>query len=505
MAAIVRDLDAAAARRFDLIILGGGIYGAMLMYEATRRGMSTLLLEKEDFGAGTSFNSLRILHGGLRYLQSADLHRFRESVAERRWFLKQFPEIVSPLPCLLPMYGAGLRRGAIMRSALWANDLLSWNCNQSIRPDRVLPPGRILSAGQVRKVFPLVNSDGLKGGAIWYDAVMSDSQRILISLIRESCQFEGMALNYVEAKGLSIDRSRVCGVTAIDNETRLSYDFTGSNVINAAGPACRTLARKFDRDLPDLFHPSLAWNVLFRRRAISTHAVAVGARNSHGQTYFLLPWKGRLLAGTGHAPLGTAGKPNLPAPLLLRFIDELNSAVPGIELSFDDVLRIYSGFLPVTAPGGTKLCVREQIVDHNAHGGPRGLFSVSGVKFTTSRRVAEKTLTLVCSRMGLRPNEPPLGCSGDALSVSTAGLVDFDWHPERGDVVWKETLSRLVEEESVLHLTDLLLRRTNLGDNPDRALSLARELCDVFGWDGGRCKHEIALVKEIVDVNACLI
>ncbi|MEJ2083967.1 MAG: FAD-dependent oxidoreductase [Acidobacteriota bacterium] len=90
---------------YDLLIIGGGIYGACLSLEASRRGLSSLVLERDDFGGATSWNSLRILHGGLRYLQHLDLKRFRESVAERRWFSFWFPELVRPLPCLMPLYG----------------------------------------------------------------------------------------------------------------------------------------------------------------------------------------------------------------------------------------------------------------------------------------------------------------------------------------------------------------------------------------------------------------
>jgi len=100
MSIIGRNTEQAEKDRFDLIIVGGGIYGAMLMLEAARAGLKSLLLEKADFGGGTSFNNLRIVHGGLRYLQTLHLSRMRESVTERRWFLQTFPEFVHPLPCL---------------------------------------------------------------------------------------------------------------------------------------------------------------------------------------------------------------------------------------------------------------------------------------------------------------------------------------------------------------------------------------------------------------------
>ncbi|RPH57928.1 FAD-dependent oxidoreductase, partial [bacterium] len=169
---IDRDPDDAAAGSSDLLVIGGGMYGAVLALEAARRGISTLLLERGDFGRETTWSSLRILHGGLRYLQRLDLPRFRESVGERRWFLRCFPDLVEPLPCLMPLHdpprGGRLRRPGIFRFALRVNDLLA--------RERALPPGRLLSAAETVELFPGVDRAGLRGGALWYDAVAKDPE-----------------------------------------------------------------------------------------------------------------------------------------------------------------------------------------------------------------------------------------------------------------------------------------------------------------------------------------
>jgi len=107
---IKRAPAAAAAQRFDLAVIGAGIHGVCLALQAAERGLRVLLLERADFGSGASGNSLRVVHGGLRYLQSLDVARFRESVAERRWFARTFPGLVEPLPCLMPLYAEGLLR-----------------------------------------------------------------------------------------------------------------------------------------------------------------------------------------------------------------------------------------------------------------------------------------------------------------------------------------------------------------------------------------------------------
>src|SRR5689334_6547067 len=144
---LARDPRTAAAGSYDLLVVGGGFYGAMLTLEAARRGLSVMLVERDDFGGATSWNSLRIVHGGLRYLQSLDLSRYRESVAERRWFLEHFPDLVEPLPCLMPLYdpprGGWLRRPAAFRLAFAVDEALSRS-----------QPGRIVDAAETLRLFP---------------------------------------------------------------------------------------------------------------------------------------------------------------------------------------------------------------------------------------------------------------------------------------------------------------------------------------------------------------
>lgn len=506
MAAIIRCPAIAASTAYDLIIIGGGIYGVMLLLEASRRGLKALLLEGHDFGAGTSFNSLRIIHGGLRYLQSLDFHRFRESVQERHWFLRAFPELVKPLPCLMPLYGAGLRRCTVLRIALWANDMLSWNRNRALLPDRCIPPGHILNADQTRRIFPGAKTAGLQGSAVWYDAYMPDSHRIVLEAIRWACELGGTALNYVRVQELIKSKQHVAGVIAVDVEEGGTYEFKARTVINATGPHSRFLANRFDRDIPQLFRPSLAWNVLFNRKAPSDYALAICPDRDHGQTYFILPWKGMLLAGTDHASWNEASnEPTVSIKQLTSFIRDINSAIPDLNLEFNDVIKIFAGFLPVTETGGLKLTTREVIIDHARHDGPQDLYSVAGVKFTTSRLVAEKTLNFI-SRQGkvkVKPAQMLKDCPPNLLNM--AGVFDFDWNPAPGDGKWKEDIRKLINEESVLHLDDLVLRRTNLGDNPHRALALAPDICDFFPWDSIRCTKELAALKETVSIDKQLI
>ena len=239
MGKICREPSAAASGNYDLIIVGGGIYGVMLSLEASKKRLRSLLLERDDFGGATTFNSLRILHGGLRYLQGLDLHRFRESVGERRWFMQNFPDLVKPLPCIMPLYGNGFRRPSIFRLALWANDLLSFKWHQGTRTDRRLPNGHVVNTAKTREIFPSVDTRGLQGAAVWCDVCMPDSQRLVIEILRWACGQGATALNYVEAQQLIKAKNSVAGVLAYDRETGRAFEYKADVVVNAAGPWCR--------------------------------------------------------------------------------------------------------------------------------------------------------------------------------------------------------------------------------------------------------------------------
>ncbi|HSK75198.1 MAG TPA: FAD-dependent oxidoreductase [Thermoanaerobaculia bacterium] len=401
---IERNLEEAESRTWDLLVVGGGIYGATLALEAARRGLAALVVERGGFGKETTWNSLRIVHGGLRYLQSLDLPRFRESVRERRWFLRHFPDLVRPLPCLMPLYdpprGGALRRPSVFRMALRINDLLS--------RERALPPGRLLSVAETEELFPTVDRAGLRGGALWHDAVAPDPRRLVIEILRRACRSGSSALERVEALEMLVEQERAAGIRAVDRESGRSLTLRARSVVNCAGPWCgevaRRLDRRLDRDIPGLFRPALAFNLLLDREPLSRAALAVAAGEPRAQTWFLLPSEGKLLAGTAYAPVprGSSGEEGPDEVRIGDFLAALNAALPGFGIGRGEVLDVLWGRLPARTAGGTVLASRPVVFDHGAAGGPEGLLSVSGVKLTTARAVAERALA-VLSRRGGRP------------------------------------------------------------------------------------------------------
>jgi glycerol-3-phosphate dehydrogenase len=475
-----RDVGRATAERYDLLVVGGGIYGVFLAMESARRGLRPLLIERDDFGGGTSWSSLRILHGGLRYLQSLDLRRFRESVSERRWFCRTYPDLVEPLECLMPLYGVGLRRPGVFRAALALNDLLTLNRNAGVRPDRHLGSGRVLDAAGTLARFPLVDQDGLAGGGLWYDAAMRSSARVLMETLRWACHNGATALNYVECVRLLRSGDAVEGVAAVDRTTGDTLELRAPVVVNCAGASCRVVARRLDGDHERLFRPSLAFNLLLDRPPLSDAALALTPRSPTARTYFLRPWRGRTFAGTFHAACDRYPAPSKPTEAQIAlFLADLNRAAPALELTPEAVVRVYSGLLPASRPGTDELAVREMILDHGSAGGPTGLWSVSGVKYTTARLVAERTLRRVFAGSGrdlaVRPDSdrpaPATALSPDDPSALLEEPTDEAVRAVRS----------LVDEEAVTCMEDLLLRRTDWGADPEQARAAATALRRILG------------------------
>lgn len=487
-----RDPDAASQREHAVIVIGGGIHGAAVALEAARRGLRPLLLERHDFGSATTFNSLRILHGGLRYLQSFDLRRHRASVAERHWFMQHFPDLVRPLACLMPLYGSGLRRPSVMKTALQLNDILSVDRNQQIVASLHLPSGELLTPEATIARFTAVDRRGLRGGALWYDAVMPSSERVLMEMLRWACAAGATVLNYAEVIDLVTNDGRVAGVQAVDTVTGGTFTFNAPAVVNCAGPWCGEVAAALHRSPSTLAPPAMAFNLLIDRRPLSDAALAVAPRTPAARTYFLVPWHGSILAGTYHAPhVGDETIANPTLDQMQMFINDLNAAIPALHASLDDVRVVCAGLLPAKAPGSATPTSQPRIIDHATIGGPRGLITVAGVKFTTARRVAEQALTRLYGRQHRRLppyrslHRPEIGLRASWTDCVTS--VD--------DPCSVALLNQIAREEAVVHLDDLILRRGYWHGTASQAMELGRHIAPLLQWEASRCEVELARLQ----------
>ncbi|HEY7889266.1 MAG TPA: FAD-dependent oxidoreductase [Steroidobacteraceae bacterium] len=396
-----RNIARLTATHYDLVVVGGGIYGACAAWEGALRGLRVALIEAGDFGCATSGQSLRTLHGGLRHLQRLDLRRMRESVREQREWLRLAPHLARPLRFVLPTQGQGLRGPLAMRTALWVNDVVSADRNRGVREDRRLPPGRLLSEAAARALLAGLELDGCNGAAAWHDAVCLDTERLLLSVISAAADAGARVANYVRATGLLAHRSRVRGVRARDELSGREMELRSRFVVNAAGPWVEDwLPAGAGRPKVPLFRASRAFNLLTRPLPFAD-AVGLTVR-AHGRsdaTYFILPWNGHSLIGTRHLRCDPSTRSNgVMREEVRAFVSDLNSVLGSHRLSGADVRGVFSGLLPEADDNaGSEVALERepQVIDHEP-AGLAGLVSVVGVKWTTAPAVAARAVRMAC-------------------------------------------------------------------------------------------------------------
>jgi glycerol-3-phosphate dehydrogenase len=461
-----RDPAAAESRTHDLIVIGGGIAGAMVALEAARRGLACLLLEADDFGGKASWASLRILHGGLRALQSLDVAGARAAAEEQLWFHRHFGDLVEPLPCLLPLHGVGLRRPAALRLGLAAHAALRRVAASRAGVPDPLPPGRLLSPARTTEIFPAAPGRGLLGGALWHDLRMLSSERIIIETLRWAAASGARAVNYVRAESIRPVSGRAFEVRAEDRVSGASLRFAAGAVVEAIGPGAG-LPVAGCPDCAAEVPAMLAFNLLLDRPPPAETAIGVTPPRRGSRTYFLVPWTGRTLAGTFHArpsprPLAEA----VTGELVARALDEIDAAVPGLALRRASVAAIYPGWLPARAPGVAEPARDDTVAVKTARGAAPGLARVISVKFTTAHRAATQTVRRLFPRaVPVVDDTPPAEAEHDGrLNLSA-------WASRGGMGPGSEVrLREVLEEEAVVELADLVLRRVDsVGTAGDRA------------------------------------
>jgi len=399
---------------FDVIVIGGGIYGACVAWDAALRGLSTALIERGDFGQETSANSLKTVHGGLRYLQDFDLNLVRMMINERSTYLRIAPHLVHPLPCLTPTYSRLMKSRAVMNLALKMNDLAGYDRNSSPDPEKELPSSHLFSRDDCLAVLPGLPGKDVTGAALWYDGQIYDTERLTLSFILSAANVGAQVANYVEATGFLNEGNKVIGIKARDNITNEEFEIRGSVVVISAGPWIDHLLEDLKQDSgKPKFRRSLAINIV-TRKLVDDYAIGVPSwpeeksLNSSQQRVshmlFVSPWRNHSIIGTFHSRYDEdPDNFKLKEQHLRNIIDESNSAYPSADLKVDDITFVHWGFLPEESnPNNAevKLVRKSRIIDHRREDGLSGLITIVGVKYTTARHAAEKAVDLVFEQLG---------------------------------------------------------------------------------------------------------
>jgi glycerol-3-phosphate dehydrogenase len=506
-----RNLSGIAAVHHDIVVVGGGVHGACAAWEATRAGLRVALIEAADFGHATTSNSLRTFHGGIRYLQQLDFRRMRESIRERREWLRLAPNLVEPMRFVLPTEGHGMRGREVMRAALAANDLVSIDRNRGLRPDLRLPRGEIWSEAQAREVFSGTTVGQINGAAAWHDAICLNTERLLISILSAAAAAGAWIANYARAIDLMRDCGELRGVVVHDELTGREHEIRASVVINAAGPwVDEWLPASGSAPKPSLFSASKAFNLITRPLPFAD-ALGLSCPTADGtarNTYFLIPWNGRTLVGTRHVRCDPSTRHCAVTPADVQaFLNELNPVLGRHRLAASDIMGVYSGLLPEREDhvgNDVALLKTARVIDHGGKDGWPGLYSVVGIKWTTARAVAERAVRMASKHVHKRkirapqrkliPADVPAVQDLIAKEPTLAERIAPDLPVTRAHVV------HAVRDEMAFHLWDVIRRRTPLylsRDLDDRAIRVCAQLMATeLRWPGTET------VRQIEDCNA---
>jgi glycerol-3-phosphate dehydrogenase len=494
-----RDLSALADTTFDLLVVGAGIYGACAAWDASLRGLSVAVVDQGDFGAATSANSLRIVHGGLRYLARGDFSRMRESIRERSTLLRIAPGLVVPLAVLVPTYGVGKSGRWAHGAALVLNDLVSWRRNRHLNGTQSISRGRLVSKDECLRLFPGFVAKGLTGGALWYDARLLHPERLTLAFVQAAAGNGAAAANYLRVEGLRRRQGAVAGANVTDQLTGRRFDIEARAVLVTAGPWTDEVTATDAGKAPLASSHTLGLNLVLGRRLAE---VAVGVRGKGVDRYlFLTPHGDATLLGTWYMPSGQADTPAARDLGVRALIQEFNDACPGLSLSPRDIVGCQWGRLPLKAglePGRPDaLAERPRVVDHGAGNGPRHLIAVEGVKYTTARLVAEQAVDAVFRSLERASPE----CRTSELLLAGAQVRI----PLKPVAVSKEEILHVVREEMAMTLADIMYRRTALGTAPGPDRTTVEECARVagaeLGWDSPRLEAEIASVMHQAGVS----
>lgn len=537
-----RDIERLQQVVHDVLVIGGGIHGAAVAWQCARKGMDVALIERDDFGGATSANSLKIIHGGFRYLQHLNIKRMRESVASRKIMSSLAPHLVKPLRCVIPNHGWGMRSRWLMRVALLLNDIISTGRNKGIPEQCRIPSGGIMDLERCKRIFPAMDWSDKSGGAFWYDALAENSERMTLSFIQAATERGAQVANYLNMEELDVVDGKVQGCHVRDLETEKRFTIRANSVVVTGGAFNDRLLGKYmpRRKRQDSW--AKAVNVVVAKKLLTDTAIGLTGQATYvdqdavlkkkGRFFFFVPWKNHTMIGTTYTHCQTDPANLSPCREDIEVIlQEINGILPDASLTLDDVTKVHVGLVPsystLKQTDDVQLVKETEVIDSAAYpqNGAMGLFCVKSVKYTTAPVVAQEVTAKIMDYLNFiekkgRVDKPATHYIEQDLLKMFAPSVITILKERYGDTYWsvlpylagdEDTICNdpvifageidyFIEQEMAIHLDDVLFRRSDLGTArcPDDAVlqKVATRMATVLGWDNERKNTEIEKVTQ---------
>ncbi len=512
----LENLDRLATESFDLLVIGGGITGVAIARDAALRGIKTALVEKNDWAAGTSSRSARLIHGGLRYLEYYQFGLVFEALSERAVLRRIAPRLVRPLPFMYPLY-RGQEPGLLKLAAgMWLYDGLAQFRNVARH--------RMMLARETARREPIVARPGLRGAARYYDAVVDDARLTLA--IAQSAHWNGAVVaNHARVVGLLTTDHRVTGAMVRDEIAGREIEILARLVVNACGPWVDGI-RHMDAGAgraPPLLRPTKGVHLIIRRERLMTqHAIAFDSPRD-GRHLYVIPWSDFAIIGTTDTDYSQDPEAlGVTREDVDYLIEAAQHAFPSAQLTESDVISAYAGLRALISSdaASTYAISREHHIEESAS----GLLTIAGGKLTTHRLMAQELVDLAAKKLGRagpcitgkrhietaeRLTGMAIPAGGSPHLVETYGadalriLAYVEERPELGAPIapglpyLRAEVHYAIQHEMALSLSDVLIRRTHvIYESPDAGLLQAREIAALMagklGWDAAEQERQIA-------------
>jgi len=486
-------LKRALAQRaaWDFVVIGGGATGVGVAVDAASRGYRVLLLEQSDFGKGTSSRSTKLVHGGVRYLEQGNISLVMEALKERGLLRQNAPHLVSDLAFVVPSY------------AWWEAPFygIGLKLYQALSGKYGFGKSQLLSKKETLRRLPNIQTEGLRGGVMYYDGQFDDT-RLLINMVTTAAEQGAMLLNYAKVTSLTRNKEGwIDGVIVTDLESGKTLRARAKVVINATGAFCDGVRRFAEPQAKAMIAPSQGAHLVFDRTFLPGDTAIMVPHTSDGRVMFAIPWHGHTLVGTTDTPIKNPSLEPVPMEQEIGFILSTAALYLHKKPTRADILSAFAGIRPLVKSGdGANTAALSR--DHTIHIDQSGLLTITGGKWTTYRNMAEdcvnQAVTLghlaekpcvtrdlpIHGHLRKPPRPGPFAVYGsDTPKIQR--LVESDrslgklLHPALpycgAEVVWavREELARTVE--------DVLARRTRaLFLNAKAALAMAPRVAELM-------------------------
>ncbi|HEX7241422.1 MAG TPA: glycerol-3-phosphate dehydrogenase/oxidase, partial [Longimicrobiaceae bacterium] len=417
--------EALGREPLDLLVVGGGITGTGIALDAAGRGLRTALVEAGDFAEGTSSRSSRLVHGGLRYLQTGDFRLVFEALSERRRLLRLAPHLVRPLPFLFPLFRGGPVGFRKLQAGMWAYDALS--LFRGVRRHRMLRPAAVAEAE------PGLRAEGLAGAALYHDASVDDA-RLTLAVARTAAEAGAELVTHAEVTGFLREGDGIGGARVRDRLGGGTREVRARVVVNATGPWCDALRRLADPGVRPRLRPTKGVHVVLRRERVGNAGAIIFPSPLDGRIMFVLPWGAFTYLGTTDTDYdGSPAAASAEGADVEYLLESVNALYPGARLAAADVLSTWTGVRPLLAPRAEGGGITESATprEHEIWRDRSGLVSVAGGKLTTYRVMAAQAVDFVARVLGRERELASFRAFTEELSLAGAPADPWDAFLER--------------------------------------------------------------------------